>query len=71
METRIASSVAVSEVLNVNINYLVWSVQVRTYLIAQDIWDIVEATDEGPKQEECHGFTCDPNFMPVMDMSCD
>ena len=50
METRIASSAAVSEVLNVN-NYLVWSVQVRTYLIAQDLWDIVEATDECPKQE--------------------
>ena len=50
METRTASSAAVSEVLNVN-NYLVWSVQVRTYLIAQDLWDIVEATDECPKQE--------------------
>ncbi|XP_075644587.1 uncharacterized protein LOC142615704 isoform X4 [Castanea sativa] len=51
METRTASSAAVSEVLNVN-NYLVWSVQVRTYLIAQDLWDIVEATDEYPKQED-------------------
>ncbi|KAM4081490.1 hypothetical protein ACJW30_11G096400 [Castanea mollissima] len=51
METRTASSAAVSEVLNVN-NYLVWSVQVRTYLIAQDLWDIVEATDECPKQED-------------------
>ncbi|KAL0008035.1 hypothetical protein SO802_009537 [Lithocarpus litseifolius] len=28
------------------------SVQVRTYLIAQDIWDIVEATIECPKQED-------------------
>ncbi|KAL4599600.1 hypothetical protein ACB092_11G138100 [Castanea dentata] len=51
METRTASSAAVSEVLNVN-NYLVWSVQVRTYLIAQDLWDIVEATGEYPKQED-------------------
>ena len=51
METRAASSAAVSEVLNIN-NYLVWKVQVRTYLIAQDLWDIVEATDECPKQED-------------------
>ncbi|KAM3685173.1 hypothetical protein ACJW31_11G098100 [Castanea mollissima] len=51
METRTASSAAVSEVLNKD-NYLVWSVQVRTYLIAQDLWDIVEATDECPKQED-------------------
>ena len=51
METRAASSAAVSEVLNVN-NYLVWKVQVRTYLIAQDLWDIVEASDEYPKQED-------------------
>ena len=51
METRTASSATVSEVLNVN-NYLVWKVQVRTYLIAQDLWDIVKATDECPKQED-------------------
>ena len=51
METRIASSATVSEVLNVN-NYLVWSIQVRTYLIAQDLWDIVNTTDECPKQED-------------------
>ncbi|KAK7830164.1 hypothetical protein CFP56_028517 [Quercus suber] len=51
MESRIASSAAVSEVLNVN-NYLVWKVQVRTYLIAQDLWEIVKATDECPKQED-------------------
>ena len=51
METRTASSAAVSEILNEN-NYVGWSVQVRTYLIAQDLWDIVEATNECPKQED-------------------
>ena len=51
METRTSSSGAVSEVLKVD-NYLVWSVQVKTYLIALDHWDIVEATDECPKQED-------------------
>ena len=49
METRSASgSAAVSEVLNVD-NYLVWSVQVKTYLMAQDLWDIVEGTDKRPE----------------------
>ena len=51
METRTASSAAVSEVLNVN-NCLVWSAQMITYLTAQDLWNIVEATDECPKQED-------------------
>ncbi|XP_050281782.1 uncharacterized protein LOC126722672 isoform X1 [Quercus robur] len=51
METRTSSSGAVSEVLKVD-NYLGWSVQVKTYLIAQDLWDIVEATDECPNQED-------------------
>ena len=51
METRTSSSGVVSEVLKVD-NYLVWSIQVKTYLIAQDHWDIVEATDKCPKQED-------------------
>ena len=50
MEARLASSAALSEVLNID-NYLVWSVQVRTYLMAQDLWEIVEATDGRPKPE--------------------
>ena len=49
MGTRSASrSAAVSDVLNVD-NYLVWSVQVKTYLMAQDLWDIVEGTDKRPE----------------------
>uniref|UniRef100_A0A7N2R359 DUF4219 domain-containing protein n=1 Tax=Quercus lobata TaxID=97700 RepID=A0A7N2R359_QUELO len=51
METRTSSSGAESEVHKVD-NYLGWIVQVKTYLIAQDLWDIVEATDEGPNQED-------------------
>jgi hypothetical protein len=50
METKCASSAAVSQVLDVD-NYFDWSVQVKTYLMAKDLWDIVEATDEPPKQE--------------------
>ena len=50
METRFASSAVVSEVLNIE-NYLVWSVQVRTYLRARGLWEIVEATDRRPKLE--------------------
>ena len=51
METRFASrSAAVSEVLDVD-NYLVWSVQLRNYLMVHDLWDIVKATNEPPKLE--------------------
>ena len=48
METRSASSATVSELFNGG-NYVVWSVQVKTYLIAQDLWDIVEGTDVVPE----------------------
>ena len=44
METRSASSATVSELFNGG-NYVVWSAQVKTYLIAQDLWDIVKGTD--------------------------
>lgn len=51
METRSASrSAAVSEVLDGD-NYLVWSVQLRNYLMVHDLWDIVKATNEPPKSE--------------------
>ena len=32
-------------------NYLDWSFQVKTYLMAQDLWNIVEATDESTNAE--------------------
>ena len=51
METRTTSSAAVSEVLNVD-NYSVWSVQMKTYLIVQDLWDIVEATVKCPEKKD-------------------
>ena len=51
MKTGTASSVAVSDVLNTN-NYYFGAFKWEPILIAQDLWDIVEATDECPKQED-------------------
>ena len=48
METRSASSATVSELFKWG-NYVVWSVQVKTYLIAQDLWDIIEGTNVLPE----------------------
>ena len=48
MGTRSALSATVSEFFYGG-NYVVWSVQVKTYLIAQDLWDIVEGTDVVPE----------------------
>ena len=48
METRSASSATVSELFKWG-NYVVCSVQVRTYLIAQDLWDIIEGIDVQPE----------------------
>ena len=56
METKPASSAAVPEVLYDEDNYLEWSVRVKTYLMAQDLWDIVEATNEPPTPENEAAF---------------
>lgn len=51
METRATLSSAVLEVLNEK-NYMDWSVRVKTYLMGQDLWDIVEATRQPPRAED-------------------
>jgi hypothetical protein len=33
-------------------NYADWSVQIKTYLMAHDLWGIIEATTEPPRQED-------------------
>ncbi|XP_060675754.1 uncharacterized protein LOC132805026 [Ziziphus jujuba] len=39
-----------------NENYLDWSVWVKTYLMGEDLWDIVESMDEPPKPEDGDEF---------------
>ena len=51
MEIKDGLSVAVLEVLDKD-NYVAWSARVKTYLIAQDLWETIEATAEPPKQED-------------------
>ncbi|KAL4599254.1 hypothetical protein ACB092_11G114100 [Castanea dentata] len=50
MGTKSVLSTAVLEVL-ANDNYEEWSARVRTYLIAQDLWQIVKTTDKQPLLE--------------------
>lgn len=35
-----------------NEDYYYWSCQVRTYLLANDLWDVVESAVEPPKEDE-------------------
>ncbi|KAL0008137.1 hypothetical protein SO802_009639 [Lithocarpus litseifolius] len=51
METK-----PVLEVLNGEDNYLEWSVRVKKCLMAEDLWDIVEATNEPPTPENEAAF---------------
>lgn len=51
MARNFASSAIVLEVLRKD-NYANWSVCVKNYLLSHDLWDIVEATAEPPKQED-------------------
>ncbi|BFG21054.1 hypothetical protein CerSpe_073280 [Prunus speciosa] len=52
MATRaVSADVAVVEVLNAR-NYVDWSVLVKTYLLAQDLWDVVEEDEEEDEEEE-------------------
>jgi hypothetical protein len=43
MEIKDGLSAAVLEVLDKD-NYVAWSARVKTYLIAQDLWETIEAT---------------------------
>ncbi|KAG2673958.1 hypothetical protein I3760_13G113300 [Carya illinoinensis] len=57
MEGKTASRAAILEVLDHDKdNYVDWSIRVKTYLLGQDLWDIVEATIEQPKQEDGAAF---------------
>lgn len=51
MARNFASGAIVLEVLRKD-NYANWSVCVKNYLLSHDLWDIVEATVEPPKQED-------------------
>nr|POE66454.1 ankycorbin [Quercus suber] len=51
METKLALSAAVLEALNED-NYMDWSVQLKTYLVAQDLWEIVGSRSEPPPVRE-------------------
>ena len=33
-------------------NYQQWSSRIKTYLLAEDLWDIVEGTDKLPEEED-------------------
>ncbi|KAM2417213.1 hypothetical protein ACFX1W_024082 [Malus domestica] len=51
MTDTVVPSLIVHELLNQN-NYEDWSLRVKTYLLAKDLWDVVEATTEPPKRED-------------------
>ena len=67
METKPAFSAAVVEVLKQD-NYLDWSVRVKTYLMAQDIWDIVESRSNSPTPENEAAFKVGARRMPWLYM---
>ncbi|CAB4299286.1 unnamed protein product [Prunus armeniaca] len=51
VKTVVPADAIVVEVLNKD-NYEHWSALVKNYLVAQDLWEVVEATAEPPKPEE-------------------
>ncbi|KAF5446457.1 hypothetical protein F2P56_032085 [Juglans regia] len=51
MATTIPPGTIVPEVLG-NTNYENWSACIKNYLLAQDLWDIIETTTEPPKPED-------------------
>jgi hypothetical protein len=67
MEMKAGLSVAVLEVLDKH-NFVTWSVQVKTYLMAKDLWDVVEAIIEPSKQEDdevAFNAWCEKNSMAL------
>ncbi|KAM5549019.1 ankyrin repeat-containing protein ITN1-like [Rosa sericea] len=50
--TTVDPTVVVLEVLNQFSNYERWSLAVKNYLLAEDLWDVVENTNQPPKEDE-------------------
>jgi L-fucose mutarotase/ribose pyranase (RbsD/FucU family) len=74
MEMKAGLSTSVLKFL-VKDNYVTWSVHVKTYLMAKDLWETVEVTNEPPKQEDdevAFKAWCEKNFMAlnVIQVSC-
>jgi hypothetical protein len=51
LKQRLLLSAVVLKVLEKD-NYVDWSVRVKTYLMAHDLWDIIETSTEPPRKEE-------------------
>jgi hypothetical protein len=70
-KTKAALCAAVLEVLDKD-NYVDWSVRVKTYLMAQELWNIVKATTETPQQEANEKAWSKKNSMAlhVIQISC-
>ncbi|KAB1215694.1 hypothetical protein CJ030_MR4G009214 [Morella rubra] len=51
MEAKATSCEIVLEVLDKN-NYMSWSVRMKTYLTAHDLWDAIEIETESPEEED-------------------
>ncbi|XP_020414726.1 uncharacterized protein LOC18783017 isoform X2 [Prunus persica] len=49
--TTVTSAIPNSPVLD-QYNYEDWSFRIKLYLLAEDLWDVVEATTETPKRED-------------------
>ena len=56
METKPVPEVLSGEDNYLKLNFLEWSVRVKTNLMAEDLWDIVESTNEPPTPENEAAF---------------
>ena len=68
MEVKDALGAAVLKYLEGSYNYVDWSIQVQSYLVAKDLWDTIEATTKPPKQEDDEAAFkawSDKNFMAL------
>ncbi|KAB1200820.1 hypothetical protein CJ030_MR0G006179 [Morella rubra] len=51
MEAKATLCKTALEVLDKN-NYISWSVRVKTYLMTQDLWAVIDLVTESPKEED-------------------
>ncbi|KAE8037802.1 hypothetical protein FH972_010359 [Carpinus fangiana] len=75
MEIKDGMSAAVLDQVLDKDNYVAWSVRVKTYLRAHDLWEIVEGTTEPPTQEDDEAAFktwCEKNSMALnaIQVSC-
>ena len=66
-----AGNLIVSDRLKRNVNYELWSIQVKTYLVGQDLWDVVQLDEHSREVEISPWRQKNASALHAIQVSCE